>query len=318
LACGGRDRFAIHPGKGVFNCRGCGRGGAGAIDLEMFLSGATFAQAIVALLAGEPIARSTNGSAESKQQRRQRSAAELVERIGIARSIWSRRRPPQGTLVEIYLRARGYSGIIPATIGFLPATEKYPTPAMIAAYAMPVECDGELLAPEQVMGVHITRLLPDGSDRCRDRDADGREKKNKISIGNPSGTPIALSCIGDGLSLVVSEGVEDGLAFCSCGHSVWAAGAAPYMPSLPIPSYVETLVVEMHPDESGRRYTARLCDVLRARLLRAGGRPIEIIAARPCHERSKARRRRHSARARRRGPSRASRSRVGRRRCIKQ
>jgi hypothetical protein len=45
--CGtGDDRFAINLRKGVFNCRGCGKGGSGAIDLEMFLGGCEFVEAV--------------------------------------------------------------------------------------------------------------------------------------------------------------------------------------------------------------------------------------------------------------------------------
>jgi hypothetical protein len=276
--CGGHDRFSIHPGKGVFNCRGCGRGGAGAIDLEMFLSAATFGQA-VEILAGEGVPKAkTNGAAASQHERRQRNAGEVAERIRLARSVWSSRRPAHGTVVETYLRARGYTGIIPATIGLIPATEKYPFPAMISAYALPIECDGELLAPRsgQVQAVHITQLLPDGSDRRRQANAAGRDD-NKRSLGSPSGTPIALSAIGDGLALVITEGIEDALAYRAAGYAAWACGAAPYMPSLPVPDYVCTAIIEAHPDDAGRRYAARLRDVLRARQVRNGERPIDII-----------------------------------------
>ena len=47
--CGGDDRFAVNPGKGVFLRRQCHAGGAGAIDLEIFVSACTFAQAIETL-----------------------------------------------------------------------------------------------------------------------------------------------------------------------------------------------------------------------------------------------------------------------------
>lgn len=54
--CGGDDRFGVHPDKGLFNCRGCGAKGGGAIDLEMFLSNCDFAGAIETL-AGRPAFR---------------------------------------------------------------------------------------------------------------------------------------------------------------------------------------------------------------------------------------------------------------------
>lgn len=50
--CGGDDRFAISPKKGVFHCRGCGAKGD-VIALAQFLDGVDFAHA-VETLTGEP------------------------------------------------------------------------------------------------------------------------------------------------------------------------------------------------------------------------------------------------------------------------
>src|SRR6202040_4033075 len=44
--CGGTDRFSVHLGKQVFNCRGCRAKGRGAIDLVMFLDGCAFLAAV--------------------------------------------------------------------------------------------------------------------------------------------------------------------------------------------------------------------------------------------------------------------------------
>jgi CHC2 zinc finger len=52
--CGGDDRFAVHVKKGVFNCRGCGKGGGGAIDLVMFLDKANFEQAVETITGSPP------------------------------------------------------------------------------------------------------------------------------------------------------------------------------------------------------------------------------------------------------------------------
>jgi hypothetical protein len=60
--CGGNDRFSAHLGKQVFNCRGCGAKGHGAIDLVMFLDDCAF-PAAVGTLTGERLER----AAESKQ-----------------------------------------------------------------------------------------------------------------------------------------------------------------------------------------------------------------------------------------------------------
>ncbi len=51
--CGGEDRFAVDLEKQVFNCRGCGTKGHGAISLVMALDGVSFVQA-VEIITGEP------------------------------------------------------------------------------------------------------------------------------------------------------------------------------------------------------------------------------------------------------------------------
>jgi hypothetical protein len=44
--CGGEDRFAVDLEREIFNCRGCGGKGHGAISLVMFLDGVNFVQAV--------------------------------------------------------------------------------------------------------------------------------------------------------------------------------------------------------------------------------------------------------------------------------
>jgi hypothetical protein len=140
---------------------------------------------------------------------------------------------------------------------------------MIAAYAAPIELDDELRAPraDDVRGVHIMRLLTDGSDRRRDKDHKGREVDNKISIGAPLGYPIAIAPVTDGLSLVITEGIEDALAYRAARFSVWAAGAAGYSEHLAarIPPALETLILERHPDAASYAAVAKLRDVVSKR-----------------------------------------------------
>jgi hypothetical protein len=102
-------------------------------------------------------------------------------------------------------RSCGYRGTIPATLGLLPASRGYPA-ALIAAYGIATETvpGGIAIADDAVMGVHITRLLPDGSWRDRGDDA-------KITIGHCLGSPIALASSNDLLGLTIAEGIEDAL-----------------------------------------------------------------------------------------------------------
>jgi hypothetical protein len=256
LHCGGDDRFAVNPRKRVFCCRGCHReGGQGAINLEMFLGGTSFVTAVKTLTKTIPLASSKNpatkkvdlspkGSQDEPERRTTKAdvESEKASQRHKAGYLWGLRLPVAGSPVERYLRARGFCGGIPPTIGYLPAHGANPH-AMIAAFALPNEVEpGELGDPLTVGAVHLTRLLPDGSDRLRDKQA-------KIIVGSPSGLPIAVSAINDGLSLAITEGIEDALAYASIGMGAWAAGSAPFLLSLAssVPDYVTTIIIEQHP-----------------------------------------------------------------------
>jgi hypothetical protein len=176
--------------------------------------------------------------------------------------LWSQRRPIAGSIAERYLRdARHYTGPLPLTLGFLPARDQY-RPAMIAAYAIPDEREpGTFCEPRNVTAVHITRLVPDGSDR-------ERGKRAKITIGRPLGQPIALAPSNDLLGMVVAEGVEDGLsAHEATGLGAWAAGSASFMPALAetIPSYIESLIILVDDNAAGWKGSTALKDGLVAR-----------------------------------------------------
>jgi len=280
----GRDRFSINSKKGVFNCRVCGKGGRGAVDLEMFLGGCEFVEAVKRLtntttLSGKRLPTAHNAEAAAAHERaRERDEEEQHE---TASWLWSLRRLAAGSPVERYLQARGYVDAIPPTIGYLPARGEH-LHAMISAFALPNDIEpGELSAPLKVGSVHLTKLKPDGSDRIR-------EEKGKIIIGRPLGLPIAISPIADGLSLAVCEGIEDALAYRAAGFAAWAAGSAPFISALAeyIPDYVTTIIVEQHndPDQKAQKAVARLQELLRERKVRPAEpkpRPLFIRDDRP-------------------------------------
>jgi hypothetical protein len=277
--CGtGNDRFAIQPKRKVFNCRVCGKGGRGSVDLEIFCSGVDYVEAVKQLTGATSLSSHRSPAAEAAAQAEadKRKAEQQQDEAAQHRKaawLWLRRQPAIGSLVETYLRARGYSGTIPPTLGFLPPRGEH-GPAMIAAYAGPNEIEpGELGALDPTTAaIHLTRLLPDGSDRLRTKGA-------KITIGRPLGMPIAVSSITDGLSLCICEGIEDALALAAAGYAAWASGNASFMPALAdsVPDYITTVILEQHPDESGRRYSARLAELLRAREPRKGERLLEVL-----------------------------------------
>jgi hypothetical protein len=195
--------------------------------------------------------------ARAEAQRFGAAAAEARRRK--AAWLWQRRRPIAGTVAETYLRAaRGYAGPLPTTIGFLPSLNGFP-PALISAFALPAEAAP--IGAASIRAVHLTRLAPDGSGKA------GSEA-DKIVIGTPRGTPIALAPINDGLGLAITEGIEDALSiFAATGLGAWAAGSAPFLPALAdaVPDYVEAVSIIADADEAGRRFARDLALGLRRR-----------------------------------------------------
>src|SRR5262249_54933893 len=186
----GRDRFAIRPAKQLFNCRVCNVGGFGPIDLEMFLGGSDFVTAVKELTNTTSLSGKRPATKKAASQRKHERECEEANQHAKAAWLWSLRQPAAGSPIEAYLRAPGYTGAIPPTIGYLPARGDH-AHAMISAFALPNEIEPDVLgAPLTVRSVHLTKLLPDGSDRIR-------EEKGKIIVGRPRGLPIAVSCIGD-------------------------------------------------------------------------------------------------------------------------
>jgi CHC2 zinc finger/Toprim domain len=181
-------------------------------------------------------------------------AREVAERLRKARSLWVRSLPAPATIVETYLQARGYEGRIPATIRFLPRNGAYP-PALIAAYGMTAEDIRETAEPdtliitdENVVGVHLIKLRPDGSDRLREDGA-------KITIGKEITMPVVLAVPNDGLGLAIAEGIEDALiAHQETGLGAWAACSAGRLPKLAehIPRYIECVTILVDDNEAGR------------------------------------------------------------------
>lgn len=193
--------------------------------------------------------------------RKQRTDYERHQREKAA-WLWSKRRPIQGTPAEHYLRAvRGYCGLIPKSLAFLPPAKPEHHPAMIAAYALVDEPQpGVLGSPCNVQAIHLTLLKSDGSGKAEVDHA-------KLTIASPRGRPIALAPPNDLLGLAITEGIEDALTVHEAtGLGAWAAGSAPMMPALAyvLPGYIEAVTIYAH-DDGGRQYALQLADRLRAR-----------------------------------------------------
>jgi hypothetical protein len=90
-------------------------------------------------------------------------AKPATDNRGKARWLWQRSQPIMGTAAELYMRRRGISCPLPATLRFLPGNDRYP-PGMIAPFVVPDEPEVGLLSvnADDVDAVHIIRLTPDG------------------------------------------------------------------------------------------------------------------------------------------------------------
>jgi hypothetical protein len=180
-----------------------------------------------------------------------------------ARRLWQHRTAAENSPVEKYLRdVRRYAGAIPTTIGFLPPLKPEYQPAMIAAFALADETEPGVLSihDDQLCGVHLTLLKPDGSDKAG-------TSRDKFMVGPSSGWPIVLAPLNDPLGLIVCEGIETGLSlYEATGCGVWAAGSSSRMPALAdrVPSYVDRVMIAAEAD-GGRKGATALAKRLHAR-----------------------------------------------------
>jgi hypothetical protein len=269
LGCAKRDGFSVNTHKQVFICRPSMSGGD-AIAMVQHVRQCSFIEA-VAFINGEtasPMERQARPSRTAKDEE-----IDPIKEAAKALAKWQRRQAVEGSVAERYLReARRYSGPIPATLGFLPASTEYP-PTLIAAFgvAHEPECGAAAIADAEVKAVHLTRLLSDGSDRI-----------GKIVVGRGAlGAPIVLFPPNDLLGLAITEGIEDGLSVhAATGLGVWAAGAANRMPALAaaVPAYVECVTVFRDDDKAGRLYATDLAQRLVARGIEALLKPLATRA----------------------------------------
>jgi hypothetical protein len=204
----------------------------------------------------------------ARQQASLRHRNATKERLHTALWLWSQRKPIPGTPAEPYVRqARRYRGPLPGTLGFLPAHGEHP-PTLIAAFGLAHEIEPGVIAirDSAIRGVHLIRLLPDGSDRERGDHA-------KIMIGHSTGSPIVLAPPNDLLGLAIAEGVEDALsAHEATGLGAWAAGCGSRLPALAdvVPGYIDAITIFAHEDLDGQRFAADLHRRLLARSFEAG------------------------------------------------
>lgn len=239
--CGGHDRFAINPRKGVWQCRkGCGKGDA--VALVRLVRGVSFLEALDWLCG--PL-EAVSAAERAQRERTAQAALERVEAVAAryreravaeARAIWQASRPAEGTPVRAYLARRGLTPArlpqLPAALRFHPALpymvklgegyrELHRGPAMVAAVQQP---DG------RARGVHRTWLdldqplgkavlaHPETGAALDAKKAWGSKKGGAIRLATPE-VPWTL--------MVVAEGIETTLTALAAARAAgWAGGAA--------------------------------------------------------------------------------------------
>jgi len=168
-----------------------------------------------------------------------------------ARWLWRHRESIDCSPAEIYLRdVRQCDCEVPATLGFLPPLKPEHHPALISAFGIPHESEPGVLelSDEELHGVHLTLLKPDGSGKAQ-------VQRDKFFVGPSKGWPIVVAPPTNPLGLAITEGIEDALSVHQAiGLGVWAAGAANRMPPLAalVPAYIDRVTIYAHHDENGQ------------------------------------------------------------------
>jgi hypothetical protein len=181
-------------------------------------------------------------------QREVEKWAAAEKRAAQAQRVWQEAQPIGGTVAETYLRGRGITCELPATLRFHPDCWHGPTarrlPAMVAAVQGAVS-----------PAVHRTWLSADGLGKA---DID----LPKAMLGAVTGGAVRLA---DGLGpLVVAEGIETALSLASgllqTPATVWAALSTSGIRGLHLPAIASRLTIAPDGDKPGREAANALAE----------------------------------------------------------
>lgn len=231
--CGGRDRFGVHARKGIWHCRGAGRGGD-AIALVQYLDGADFLAACETLTGrAPPQGEGTRASAadlaareearRAKEAEHERAAEQYreAERRRLWR-LWLHCQPFTGSPAEAYLAGRGIPNPRSRALRFHPDQPYFHGevndqprvlhrgPAMVAAITGP---DGHF------SGLHLTWIdlaEPKGKVRLQDPETGEDLPAKKMRGSKQGGSIVLVPARGPARTIYAGEGNETVL-------SVWAA-----------------------------------------------------------------------------------------------
>lgn len=249
--------FEVNDDKGTYYCHGCGKGG----DAFRFLQekdGLTFRQAFEAL---------TNDtfpqvSEVERTVRRLRDENDLAERVALARQIWGRSVPADGSPAEVYARSRCITMPLPPTIRFVmtprwrdPETGEVGRDYPAMACAMQ-DMTGAIVAVQCVFLQH------GGRQKYERLHSDGTKAKAKLSFGALMGAALRLEPFGVAqpiTEVVVCEGPEDGLTLAQelPGRAVWVACGTANMSQIDYGTAITRVVLAGDNNDAGRDAVTR-------------------------------------------------------------
>ena len=182
----------------------------------------------------------------ARREAEDRAEAERAEMKALA--CWTEALPIQGTIAEIYLRGRGITCNLPATLRFHPEAwhpSAKRSPAMVA-----------LIEGLPRLAVHRTYLRPDGSGKADVEPA-------KAMLGIAAGGAVRVAEAGN--ALVVAECIETALSLASGLLSrpttIWAALSTSGMAGLRLPDgFPHRLTIAADGDPPGHAAAHKLAE----------------------------------------------------------
>lgn len=238
--------FTIYADDRRFQCFGCGAEG----DVLDFVQRAYGVKLL-------PSIEMLDGGALRELEQQRVVATPKADWSRAASSIWGEALPIVDTPADAYLRRRGITMELPPTLRF--AKLRYPQesgrrPALVAAVCSP---DGSLT------GIQRTFLTEEGHK------ADVPEVK--LSLGRVAGGAIQLG--GPSASLVVTEGLEDGLTLAQAlGRSVWVSAGTSMLPRIEFADETRSIVIGADGDAAGEAAAHKA-----AHAFAAAGRKVRIM-----------------------------------------
>lgn len=162
--------------------------------------------------------------------------------------IWDESLNAESSVVEKYLKSRGYIQRIPENIRYHTNLKHTPTqqyfPVMLAAITK--------WPNEEIIGLHRTFLKTDGSNKAD-------VERNKMMIGQAKGGAVMLTPANS--KLIITEGIETALSvYAATGFSTWAALSAGGMENVQIPpvDITQEIIIAADGDKPGRKAAYKL------------------------------------------------------------